>query len=130
MTSSTNINTIVKMFACVAFVFSLVMLPPSSSHSDHAAMTQSGHAMMDHASMGHGQTDVDLSNAGDEQSTDNVQADASSFGCCNGICVSVALMEDKTVCALQPVTASFALVQTQARSVLKSGALRPPRTTV
>lgn len=80
--------------------------------------------------MDHGQADVDLSNTDDEQSTDDIEADASSFECCNGICVSVALMEDKAVCAQQPVTASFVLVQTQARSVLKSDALRPPRTTV
>lgn len=120
-----NINEIVKALACLAFVFSLVMLPPSSSHADHAAMVQSEHATMDHSSMGHVHADVEVSNDGVEQAT----ADGTSFGCCSGICISVVLMEEPPVCAQQTVAASFALEQTQARSVAKAGALRPPRTT-
>lgn len=114
------------MLACVAFTFSLVMLPPSSSHADHAAMVKSEHSKIDHASMGHAPADVEGSNKSDEQTT----ADGTSFGCCNGICVPVVLMEDQAVCAQQPVAASFALEETQAKSVAKAGALRPPRTTV
>jgi hypothetical protein len=121
-----NINGIVRALACVAFVYSLVMLPPSSSHTDHAAMMQSKHATMDHASMGHAQVDAEGSNKSDEQTT----ADGTSFGCCSGICVSVVLMEDEPFCAQQTVVASFALEETQARSAVKAGALRPPRTTV
>jgi hypothetical protein len=126
MTLKFNINEIVKALACLAFVFSLVMLPPSSSHADHAAMVQSEHATMDHSSMGHVHADVEGSNTSDEQTT----ADDTFFGCCSGICVSVVLMEEQAVCAQQPVAASFGLEQTQARSVAKAGALRPPRTTV
>lgn len=126
MTFKFNINEIVKALACLAFVFSLVMLPPSSSHADHAAMVQSEHATMDHSSMGHVQVDVEGFNNSDKQTT----ADGTFFGCCSGICISVVLIEERAVCAEQPVEASFALEQTQARSVVKAGALRPPRTTV
>jgi hypothetical protein len=127
MTLRSSLIALLKTFACAAFAFALVLLPPSASHAS-SNMHDSHHAVSDkadHSGIDHSATAVTQSECGDLASSDS--KDHVGGKCCSGICSSVVLGEIGTVFLRQSTSGGYLSLNPQMNSVAQSGFLRPPQ---
>ncbi|RKE93577.1 hypothetical protein C8N30_2650 [Sulfitobacter guttiformis] len=127
MTLRGSTIALLKTFACAAFAFALVLLPPSASHAS-SNMHDSHHTVSDradHSGMDHGAAAVTQPECGALASSDG--KDHVGGKCCSGICSSVVLGEAATVFARQSTSGRYLPLNPQMNSVEQSGFLRPPQ---
>lgn len=126
-----TISTSLKTLACLAFVFALVLSPPSASHAasgmhgdHHAAPASSDYGDTIHA------RDADSSIAEHEQHASGSDMDAddkASSQCCSGICLSAVLDESGHDIEVQFTSGKYLTLHAQTASVEPSDFLRPPQ---
>jgi hypothetical protein len=126
-----TISTWPKTLACLAFVFALVLSPPSASHAasgmhgdHHAAPVSADHSDANHVH------DEDLSISEHEQhaSISNMGTDDQTSGqCCSDICLSAILNDRKHDFAVHVAGGKYLRLHAQTASVEPSGLLRPPQ---
>lgn len=126
-----SIFTLVKTLACAAFVFALVLLPPSASHAS-VGMNDGHHAVPDEPMHSVAKQDRDgprpvLSGERCGSIADPAGQDHTPGECCSGMCGSVALNEVVPMVVEHTEGDSFGLLREQASSVEPSGFLRPPQ---
>ncbi|WP_298861728.1 hypothetical protein [uncultured Sulfitobacter sp.] len=126
-----SIYAMMKTLACAAFVFALVLLPPSTAH-ESAAMHGGQHSAsetlavgVDHQTYGMSQVAQVAGNCGSVDSAEG--QDHAAGKCCSGICSSVVLNETAPVFVEHTIADRYILLQAQARSTEPSGFLRPPQ---
>ena len=121
----------VKAIACIAFAFALVFFPPSASHAatgmhgdDYAISAHGDHKATAHS---HGEQSSTVGHAKCGSVSNITDEDHAAGQCCSGICLSVVLIES-IVAVIDRTTASrYLMPDTQTRSVVSSGFLRPPQ---
>ncbi len=125
------IYAMMKTMACAAFVFALVLLPPSAAHAS-ASMHGGQHSAVETMTVGADHQTHDMSQvaqvAGKCGSVDSAEGQDHEAGkCCSGICSSVVLNETAPVFVVHTIADRFAPLQAQARSTEPSGLMRPPQ---
>ncbi len=122
-----SILVVLKSFACVAFAFALVLLPPTASHAS-ANMHGSHHSVSskaEHSGLDHSASAVTQSECGSLVSSDST--DHAGGKCCSGICNSVVLGETGTAFVGQSTSDRYLPLNPQVSSIEPSGFLRPPQ---
>jgi hypothetical protein len=126
-----TISSWIKAIALTAFAFALVFFPPSASHAasgmhaDHHVVAVAS----DHGVIGHDHGDmapIDAHTKHGAPTTDD-KGDASTGNCCNGICLSVVLLENTVTQRDVTVIGTYRIPNAQARSLVAHGFLRPPQ---
>lgn len=134
MKSKNTISTWLKVLACLAFAFALVLSPPSASHAasgmhgdHHAAPVSADHSDKDHVHV----ADSSISEHEHHASGSDMDADDQASGqCCSGICLSAVLDENGHDFEVQVTNGKYLTLHAQAASVEPSGFLRPPQTLI
>jgi hypothetical protein len=126
-----TISSWIKAIALTAFAFALVFFPPSASHAAsgmhgdlHVVAAGSDQSISGHD---HGEMpsiDVHAKHGGP---TTDAKDDASTGTCCNGICLSVVLLENTVTQRDVTVIGTYRIPDAQARSLVAHGFLRPPQ---
>jgi hypothetical protein len=125
------IYAMMKTMACAAFVFALVLLPPSAAHAS-ASMHGGQHSAVETMTVGADHQTHDMSQvaqvAGKCGAADSADGEDHAAGkCCSGICSSVVLNETAPVFVVHTIADLYTPIQAQARSTEPSGFLRPPQ---
>jgi hypothetical protein len=125
------IYAMMKTMACAAFVFALVLLPPSAAHAS-AAMHGGQHSAVETMTAGVDHQTHDMSQVAEVTgkcgSVDNAEGQDHGAGkCCSGICSYVVLNETAPVFVVHTIADRYAPLQAQARSTEPSGLMRPPQ---
>ena len=125
------IYAMMKTMACAAFIFALVLLPPSAAHAS-ASMHGGQHSAPETLNVGAGHKTHDMSQvaeaAGKCGSVDSAEGQDHGAGkCCSGICSSVVLIETAPVFVVYTIADRYIPLHAQARSTEPSGFLRPPQ---
>lgn len=125
------IYAMTKTLVCAAFVFALVLLPPSAAHAS-ANMHGGHHSAPETLTVGADHQNHDMSQgvkaAWKCGSVDSAQGQDHAAGkCCSGICSSVVLNETAPVFVGHTIADRYIPLQAQANSVELSGFLRPPQ---
>jgi hypothetical protein len=131
MTTVKSIDALIKTLACAAFVFALVLLPPSAAHAS-ADMHGGQHSTHESLTVGADHQSHDMSQsgklAGKCGSLDSAEGQDHAAGkCCSGICSSVVLNETAPLFLGHSIADRYIPLQAQARSTEPSGFLRPPQ---
>ena len=137
MTFRVFISSWSRAFTCIAFALALVLSPPSAAHA--ASGMHDGHqaksvGVVGAAEAHHTGSDAHHSHEKLKVASDIGMAASDKDGkeqqsqeCCNGICISVVLLEDSKVCP-EPVGAKeYVILDGFTHSVETSEFLRPPR---
>ena len=126
-----SIYALIKTLACAAFVFALVLLPPSAAHAS-SDMHGGHHSTPESLTVGAERQSHDMSQvaqvAGKCGSVDSAEGQDHGAGkCCSGICSSVVLNETARLFPGHSIADRYIPLQAQARSTEPSGFLRPPQ---
>lgn len=122
-----------KVLTCLAVAMALVLSPPSAAHA--ASGMHDGHhspsvllADAVKSEAGHGghamHAAFDGGGTSDAGETDKEQQ---ANSCCNGICISVIVLDHDTALPKPVPAEEHSVLDTQTRSVDTIGFLRPPR---
>ena len=137
MSTQVVISCWLKALTCIAFALALVFSPPSAAHAasgmhdTHQAKsvspsdTAASHDEGDDAHDAHIVRKIvsDISTAMSDKGDRKQQFDE----CCNGICISVVLLEDSKVCPERVGAKVYVILDGFTHSVETSEFLRPPR---
>ena len=126
-----------RAFTCIAFALALVLSPPSAAHASSGM--HDGHEVKSVGVVGaaearetgsdahHAHTMLEVvSDIGIEVS-DKDGKERQSDECCNGICISVAFLDDTNLRAEPVGTRQYVILDGQTYSFETTGFLRPPR---
>lgn len=118
-----------KALACLAFAIALVLFPPTVSHGLHDAH-HNAQASMDHSDMS-ASHDLHGADAGLHvdcgSASDHSHEDTAPGSCCDGMCLSVGIIDDEQVFHRSSSFFRYALPGTQTSSVEPVSDRRPPR---
>ena len=118
-----------RSLACLAFAVALVLLPPSASHGSHGehpyAQASTDHSGMKTAHDLHDAKAVHHVDCG--SASDHSHEDTTPGSCCDGMCLSVGIIDSEQVFHWSSSTFRYALPRTQTSSVEPVQDRRPPK---
>ncbi|XHX61518.1 hypothetical protein ACFIO0_03365 [Pseudosulfitobacter sp. SM2401] len=120
-----------KSLACLAFVFALVLSPPTASHAA-SGMHDEHHAIQDNVDLDveshdHGASSSAHKHEEHSSVSNKIFNDQKSDQCCNDICVSAVLNETGHDFAIHVEGGRYLMRYAQRNSVDPSRFLRPPQ---
>jgi hypothetical protein len=132
MTKNNAITTLIRVLACLALVFAIVLFPPSAAHAESSKDAgRYVHSEKNNSSATHQASHSETTKSGSpticSSKSSVAHSESGSNQCCSGICFTAVLIEVSALRHDQISSSEYIVGFTQMTLVDPNGFLRPPR---